>query len=71
MFQEISLVWDLNDNSEVFDCKAPDQFSSPETFSNLGININVKSEKSFAKMKTAKTILENKESSLYIRPSVN
>lgn len=41
MFREISLVWNLNSNTEVIEYMAPSQFASPNTFCQLGININV------------------------------
>lgn len=41
MFKDMTLVWDLDNNQEVKDLIDISQFSLPETYVNLGVQINV------------------------------
>lgn len=57
-YNDMSLVWDLSQNKQIKDLIFPHHFSTPQTFTSVGLNLNA-SDKS---MQTKNPIIiENQE----------
>lgn len=65
MFGDISIVWDLDSNSEIREYISPHQLSYPETYVTSGINVNLTKKPDQNK---ELTIVSNDTRTLFIRP---
>lgn len=65
MFGDMSIVWDLESNREIKEIISPQQFSDPDTYATLGINVNLNEKPDPMK---ESIIVSNKNETLFIRP---
>lgn len=57
-FNDISLVWDLSQNKQIKDLIFPYHFSTPQTFTSVGLSLNASDKKDQSKNPI---IIENQE----------
>ena len=63
------MVWDCEKNCEIETIYGPMQFSEPETYTQMGIDINI-NDRQNVKITETKNIKGNNEHSLFIKPVV-